>query len=355
MTLRTREDAQRRIDQIRDFNRELDELRSEQVVALSDAQRASIKFHHDRLIRELAARFDADVDERGRQLSLTMRIMSVAGAILVSSTVFLLFYHFWASLALSTQIVLLIAAPLATFAIALVVQSQDPTGYFSRLAASLCFACFVLNVVVLPPLLNLSVGALPVLASGAFALVLGYGMESALLLSAGIIGIFIYSSALIAEGLGTPWWTFAMRPENFLAGAVIVFGIAAIAKRSPSDFPSLYRAFGCVGLFVPFLLISAWPSLSYLAPMSHLSLFYQALTLLASGTAIFLGLTRGWAEVTLLGVVAAIGLLTERIWIWLLPRLPVYEVFLLASAIAIAVLCAIAFARSRRRPVGGAG
>jgi Predicted membrane protein (DUF2157) len=350
--LRTRDDAQRRIDQIHDFNRELDALQNEQVVALTKPQRDSIRIHHQRLVRELAARFDADVDDRGRQLSLTMRIVSVAGAILVSSTVFLLFYHFWASLALSTQVVLLIGAPLASFAIALIMQSYDPTGYFSRLAASLCFACFVLNVVVLPPLLNLSVGALPVLASGAFALVLGYGMESGLLLSAGIIGVFIYSAALIAEGLGASWWTFAMWPENFLPGAAIVFGMAGLPKFSQSDFPSLYRAFGCLGLFVPLLLISALPSWSYWSSVSHLSLYYQALTLLASSSALFLGLTRGWPEVTLLGVIAALGLVTEKIWLWLLPRLPVYEVFLLASAIAIAVLCAVAFARSRRHAVG---
>jgi hypothetical protein len=352
---RTREDAQRRIDQVRGFRSELDALQAEGVVALTAPQREAIRAHHDRLIRELAAQFDADVDERGRQLSLTMRIFSVTAAILVSTTVFLLFYHFWASIALPTQIVLLIGAPLATFAVALIMQARDPTGYFSRLAAALCFSCFVLNIVILPTLLNLHAGAMPVLASAAFAFVLAYGTESELLLCAGIIGIFVYSAALIAEGLGAPWWTFATRPENFLAGTVIAFGLSCIPRSSQSDFKIFYRAFGCLGLFVPLLLISAWPSLSYWgASPSHLSLAYQALTLLASGVAIALGVTRGWAEVTLLGIMAILSLLTERLWIWLLPRLPIYEVFLLASAIAIAVLCAVAYLRFQRRRMGEA-
>lgn len=356
MTSRTREDAQRRIDQVRAFNSELDALQVEGVVALAPPQRDLINAHHERLIRELAARFDADLDERGRQLSLTMRIFSVTAAVLVSTTVFLLFYHFWASIALHTQIVLLIGAPLATFAIALILQGHDPTGYFSRLAAALCFSCFVLNIVILPTLLNLRVGAMPVLASTAFAFVLAYGMESELLLCAGIIGVFIYSAALLAEGLGAPWWTFAARPENFLVGAAIVLGMACIPKSSRSDFPTFYRSVGCLGLFVPLLLVSAWPTLSYWqVPPAHLASWYQALTFLGSGIAIFLGVTRGWAEVTLLGAMAVLILVTEKLWIWLLPRLPVYEVFLLASAIAIAVLCAVAYLRSHRRPVGEAG
>ena len=81
---------------------------------------------------------------------------------------------------------------------------------------------------------------------------------------------------------------------------------------------------------------------------------YQVLTFLAAGAAIFLGVTRGWAEVTLLGALAVLSLVTERLWLWLLPRLPVYEVFLLASALAIAALCAAGYLRSRRRSVGEA-
>ena len=102
MTSGTREDAQRRIDQVRAFTAELDALQREGAMVLTAPQLESIAEHHDQLIRELAARFDADVDERGRQLSLTMRIFSVTAAILVSTTVFLLFYHFWASIALHT-------------------------------------------------------------------------------------------------------------------------------------------------------------------------------------------------------------------------------------------------------------
>jgi hypothetical protein len=207
----------------------------------------------------------------------------------------------------------------------------------------------------LPPLLDLSVGALPVLASGAFALVLAYGMESGLLLSAGIIGIFIYSAALISEGLGSSWWSFAFRPENFIVGSAIVLGIAGIPGSGQSGFRALYRTFGCYVFFVTLLIIGAWPSLSYWGESSpHISLYYQLLTLTGSAAAIYLGIKRAWAEVTMAGFVAALVLVAEKIWIWLLPRLPVYELFLFATAAAIAGLCALAFFRSRRRSLSEA-
>jgi hypothetical protein len=42
---------------------------------------------------------------------------------------------------------------------ALFVRARDRTGYFSRLSAALCYACFVLAVVILPPLWNVDLGS----------------------------------------------------------------------------------------------------------------------------------------------------------------------------------------------------
>jgi uncharacterized membrane protein len=114
---------------------------------LTDSQDADIADYHRNIIRDLTARFDTDADDSGRQLSMTMRIVSVIGAFLLGSTVFLFFYHSWAAFDLKIQTFLLCAAPLVTFAGALVIRARDRTGYFSRLSAALCYASFVLAVV----------------------------------------------------------------------------------------------------------------------------------------------------------------------------------------------------------------
>jgi hypothetical protein len=76
----TREVAQARIDQIEIFERELAQLRADRVTHLSDSQVTAIATCHRQIIRELTARFDADASDSSRQLSISMRIVSVIGA-----------------------------------------------------------------------------------------------------------------------------------------------------------------------------------------------------------------------------------------------------------------------------------
>jgi Predicted membrane protein (DUF2157) len=196
----TREAAQGRIDQIEIFERELAQLRADRVVHLGDSQVAAIEAYHRHIIHELTARYDADASESGRQLSMSMRIVSLIGALLLGSSVFVFFYHFWAAFNVATQTFLLCAAPTCTYALALVVRARDRTGYFSRLSAALCYASFVLTVVILPPLWNINLGSASVLSCTAFGFILAYEMRSRLQLCAALIGVLIYSAALITEG-----------------------------------------------------------------------------------------------------------------------------------------------------------
>lgn len=345
----TREAAQSRIDQIEFFERELAHLRADQVVQLTDSQLTAIAAYHRHIIHELTALYDADTSETGRQLSMTMRIVSVIGAFLLGSSVFVLFYHFWAAFNLATQTLLLSAAPTSTFAFALAVRVRDRTGYFSRLAAALCYASFVLAAVILPALWNINFGSASVLSCTVFAFILAYEMCSRLQLCAALMGVLIYGAALITISLDSPWWVFAERPENFYPGAAILLVIPSlISQRRYADFATLYRLFGTLILLGTFLTLSSWPSLSYLAygPRA-VSAGYKIAALAGGGAGIYIGVTRELPEISFLSGLSLLFLIGLEACDWLLPKLPAYQFFLVMSALAVAALYVLKLLRGR--------
>ncbi len=345
----TREAAQNRIDQIEIFGRELARLEAGQVIHLTESQVLAIAAYHREVIRELTARYDVDTSESGRQLSMSMRIVSVIGASLLGSSVFVTFYHFWAAFNVSTQTFLLWAAPASTFLFALFVRAHDRTGYFSRLSAALSYASFVLAVVILPPLWNADLGSGSVLSCTVFGFILAYEMRSRLLLCAALAGVLIYSAALIAILRGGPWWVFAERPENFYPGAVILLAVASLfAQHRYVDFGTLYRLFGAATLLGVFLVLASWPSLSYLAYGPHaVSEGYKIGILAAGGSGIYIGVTRQQPEVGFLSSLAILFLIGLEAYDWLLPKLAVYQFFLIMSVLAIGALYVLKVVRGR--------
>lgn len=339
----SREAAQARIDQIGIFERELALLRADAVIHLSDSQAQAIEAYHRRIIAELTARYDADVSDGGRQLSMSMRIVSVLGAFLLGSSIFACFYHFWAAFNVATQTFLLCAAPAATLAFALFVRARDVTGYFSRLSAALCYACFVLAVVILPPLWNVDLGSASIFSCTVFGFILAYEMRSRLQLCAALIGVLISGAVLVTTSLGAPWWTFAERPENFYVGGAILLVIQFfISQRHYADFGALYRLFGAMTLFAAFLILASWPSLSYLGYSPHaVSAAYKLLVLASGASGIYIGVTRQLPEISFLSSIALLALSGLEAYDWLLPKLPVYQFFLVMSALAIGALYAL--------------
>jgi hypothetical protein len=344
----TREAAQGRIDQIEIFERELAQLRADRVIHMTDSQVTAIAAYHRQIIHELTARYDADASESGRQLTLSMRIVSVIGAFLLGSSIFVCFYHFWAAFNVATQTFLLCAAPTSTFAFALVVRARDRTGYFSRLSAALCYASFVLAVVILPPLWNIDLGSASVLYCTVFAFILAYEMRSRLQLCAALIGVLIYGAALITISLGAPWWVFAERPENFYVGAAILLVIPSlISQRGYADFGTLYRLFGTIIVFGTFLALASWPSLSYLGGPHAVSVAYKIAILAGGGAGIYVGVTRQLPEISLLSSLSLLILIGLEACEWLLPKLPAYQFFLIMSALAIGALYVLNVLRGR--------
>ena len=63
-----RSDAQQRADDIGVFNRELARLEAEQVLSLSDSQRANLHGYQQQLLNSYLAAFDIDHDIQARQL-----------------------------------------------------------------------------------------------------------------------------------------------------------------------------------------------------------------------------------------------------------------------------------------------
>src|SRR5512146_2478056 len=146
MDIPSRHEAQKRADRILVFREELERLEREGVLALDPEQRRRVRAHHDDLLAQYSQSFDIDRDSRAGQLSLGMRIASFFGALALSASVFFLFYQFWGLLATTTQVAILVAAPLAMLAVTLFVQRKDSSGYFAKLSALVTFACFVLDI-----------------------------------------------------------------------------------------------------------------------------------------------------------------------------------------------------------------
>src|SRR6185503_17674066 len=141
----SRSDAQQRADDIRVFTGELARLEQEGVLALTQAQRDAVAAHHRDLLARFAQAYDIDRDVRAKQLSLGMRIASFLGALALAASVFFLFHQFWDRFSTAVQVVVLIAAALGTLGATVVIQGRDSSGYFTKLAAMVAFACFAIN------------------------------------------------------------------------------------------------------------------------------------------------------------------------------------------------------------------
>ncbi len=345
----TREAAQNRIDQIEIFGRELARLEAGQVIHLTESQVLAIAAYHREVIRELTARYDVDTSESGRQLSMSMRIVSVIGASLLGSSVFVTFYHFWAAFNVSTQTFLLWAAPASTFLFALFVRAHDRTGYFSRLSAALSYASFVLAVVFCHRC------GTPISVAGVRTFLHGFRLHSCV------------RDALSAAAMRSP----RRRPHlqccadrDIARWPMVGFRGAArklLSRRSHSigcrvlfaqhryvDFGTLYRLFGAATLLGVFLVLASWPSLSYLAYGPHaVSEGYKIGILAAGGSGIYIGVTRQQPEVGFLSSLAILFLIGLEAYDWLLPKLAVYQFFLIMSVLAIGALYVLKVVRGR--------
>lgn len=352
----TRSDAQRRVDDIQVFRQELARLRGEGVVALTEAQERAVSAHHDRLLAELAAAYDIDRDPRAKQLSLGMRIASFLGALALAASIFLLFYQFWGIFPTAAQVTILIVAALLSFAGTLWMRGRDASGYFTKLAAMVAFACFVLNVVMLGQIFNITPSDMAFVAWAALALLLAYACDLRLLLAAGILCIMAFVSARVGTWCGMYWLHFGERPENFFASAAILFLVPlAIRHDQFSGFAAIYRVFALLALFLPMLVLANWGRISYLdVDPDFIESGYQVLGFVLSAAFVWVGTRRHWREVVNTGMTFFVIFLYTKLFDWWWEIMPKYLFFLMLGLTAVLFLMVLKRLRARESgPLAG--
>ncbi|MCR4305242.1 MAG: DUF2157 domain-containing protein [Gallionella sp.] len=340
MNMLSRQEAQKRADQIHVFRGELDRLEQEGVIAFSAEQRQRVAEHHRGLLARYSQNFDIDRDMRASQLSLGMRIASLFGALALSVSVFLLFYQFWGWIATITQMVILIAAPLGMLAITILIQRKDSSGYFAKLAALVTFACFVLNITMLGQIFNITPSDKALLPWAALAFLLAYACDLRLLLVAGILCMVAFVAARTGTWNGMYWLSFGERPENFFPAAALLLAVPQfIRHQGYASFPPMYRIFGLLTIFLPVLAMGNWGNSSYLEwDADFIEGFYQVAGFVSSALVVWLGVRKQWPEVINTGVTFFIIFLYTKIFDWWWESMPKYLFFLVLGLVAVLFL-----------------
>ncbi len=355
MTASSRTEAQQRADEIRVFQGELDRLEREGVLTLGDDQRRAVADHQRSLLVQYARAFDIDRDTQSRQLSIGMRVASFLGALALAASVFFLFYQFWGLLPEAAQVGVLLAAAFGMFGTTFVIQARDSTGYFTKLAAMVAFACFVLDIAMLGQIFNITPSDKALLPWAAFAMLLAYTCDLRLLLAAGILCLIAFISARTGTWSGMYWLHFGERPENFFPAAIALFFVPQVLDhRRFQGFAAIYRVFGLLTLFLPMLILANWGQVSYLDfDRTLIQGFYQVLGFAGSAAAIWLGTKRHWPEVVNTGLTFFVIFLYTKFYDWWWEIMPKYLFFLVIGLSAVLLL--VVFKRLRTGRYKGAG
>jgi uncharacterized membrane protein len=341
--------AQQRADDIRVFAGELARLEQEGVLALTPAQRDAIAAHHRELLARLAQEYDIDRDVRAKQLSLGMRIASFLGALALAASVFFLFQQFWDRFSTELQVVLLIVAALGTLWATVTIQGRESSGYFTKLAAMVAFACFAINIALLGHIFNITPTDRALIPWAAYALLLAYACDLRLLLAAGILCIIAWISARTGTFSGMYWLHFGERPENFFPAAVILFLAPQVVPHGRfTGFGPIYRVFALLTLFLPILILANWGDISYLDfEPSLIEGGYQLAGFALSAGAIWLGARRGWGDTVNTGATFFVIFLYTKFFDWWWQSMPKYLFFLVLGLTAVLLLFIMRRLRAR--------
>jgi hypothetical protein len=340
MTAFTQTDAQQRADDIRVFQQELARLEQHGVLTLSEEQRDSVAYHHRDLLDSYTRSFDIDRTTASRQLSIGMRAASFLGALALAASIFFLFYKFWGMLSTPAQVTTLVLAPLGTFLGTMWIQSNDATGYFTKLAALVAFACFVLDITMLGQIFNITSSDNALIVWAALALLLAYTCKLRLLLAAGILCLVGFIAARAGTWGGMYWLDLGDRPENFFPAAILLFLVALfVPHRNFSGFAVIYRVFSFLTLFLPMLVLANWGGGSYFeADPVFIKHCYQVAGFLFSSGAIWLGIRNYWPEVVNTGMTFFVVFLYTKLYDWWWASMPKYLFFFVLALTAVLIL-----------------
>ena len=339
MPIKSKVDAQRRADQIRYFQAELEMIEQENITTINESQRSAIVDYHKDLLAQLSSIFDIDSSKREKQLSLGMKIVSFLGALGLAASVFFLFYQFWGRFPISIQVFILIGAPIIGLAATMYASYKEKTGYFSKLFALVSLACFVLNLTMFGQIFNITPSPNAFLVWAIFAFILAYAADARLLLAAGILCFSGFLSAKTGTWGGCYWINFGERPENFFPAASVLFLISLFPHNRFSGFEIIYRVFAMLIFFIPVLILSNWGMISYMDLSNEsIEIIYQIAGFVFSSVAIWLGIREGWPEVVNTGNVFFTVFLYTKFYDWWWDWMPKYLFFLIIGLTAVLML-----------------
>lgn len=348
--------AQQRADRVRAFQLELQQLAADGVLQLDAAQQQTVASYHAQLLDTYTQAHDIDRDARGKQLSLGMRIASFLGALALAASVFFLFYQFWGLFPTTVQVLILVNAPVLSFVATILIAKREHTGYFTKLAALVSFACFVLNISMLGQIFNITPSDKAFIVWGAFAFLLAYRFDMRLLLAAGILCAIAFISARVGTWHGGYWLSFGERPESFFPAAIIMFVLPAWLNHQRFwGFAPIYRVFGLLCAFLPILVLSNWGQASYfVADPDIIEGAYQVVGFVLAGLAIWAGVRWHWFDVVNTGNVFFVIFLYTKMFDWWWEIMPKYLFFFVIGLTA--VLFLLIFKRLRGHGyLGGQG
>lgn len=338
--MENKQKAQQRADQVQAFYDEVKQLQTDQVLQLDKDQYASVSRYHKNLLKSLTEKFDIDTSTRQKQLSTGMKIASFIGALALAASIFFLFYQFWGYFITPVQVSILIIAPVITLLATYWVYQREATGYFAKLLSMVSFACFVLNLVMLGQIFNITPSDKALLAWAAYGFLLAYTFDVRLLLVMGIVSLAGFIAARTGSWSGMYWLSLGERPENFFLPAILIFTVPLWLKQQHySGFAPIYRVFGCLLLLLPVLVLCNWGYGSYLYwDADFIEGGYQLLGFIVSAALITLGIRQHWPEVINTGNVFFVLFLYTKMFDWWWEVMPKYLFFLLIALSSLLLL-----------------
>jgi tRNA A-37 threonylcarbamoyl transferase component Bud32 len=334
--------AQRKADRIAAFREELAELRRAGLVRLTDDELDAVERHHDRELRDLIHRFDVDVSERGKQLALGMRVVSLLGALALAASAFFFFSRIWGVISVPLQIGILTIAPVLGLVATDAIARRERAGYFTSIAALFAFACFVLDQILLGATFNQTQPVWELLAWGAFAIILADAYRLSLLRVVGVLLLAGFVGASITRLAGGYWPNFMERPEGLIpAGASLLALRLGVAPRWRPEFAAIDRVLGLTVLLLPVFILGI-ENQSYLPfDSDRIRAGYQILGFTISAGAIALGVVRRFRDLVYCGALFFVVFLYAKFAQWWWDWMPKYLFFLIVAVTALGGLWAL--------------
>ena len=357
---RSKDDAQRRADQIAAFRAETAELGREGVY-LDAQQLAAVSAHHEHVLQALLREFDVDRGIAERRMSIGMRLASLLGAAALTAAVVSFVYRVWGSLSSPAQVVLLTAAPIAATAVMIAAGRLERTRYVASLFAIVACAAVVLQTMMIGTLFNVKSSPHVLAVWAAFALAVSMPWRFGVPFAFGVATLMVYLPAAALSLAGLHWRAVTERPELVaLPAALGLFGIFRLKPHSssltldairitmPPELVPWARAVLLLIVLGTILVLSAAGTESVL-PVNEtaIEVVYQLVAVVAAVATVWTGLRQGLGEVVIIGSVFSGAFLLVRFVDWWWDWMPKYLFFLLLAGVALGWLWGLRLARRR--------